>query len=166
MTCKSRDQRDLYYLYYHISTVTHVVNHHQVLRVSYDCIVKYAAIPGILPMPCHLEPYMLTSSFSSFIIFLFFSSNCSPLLVISSHFSFPFSLPTAAVSINSTCNSSPASLSGHFSPLPITTVRAFVFIARRFQHLLPSSTINSIELRLPTLLYEGVLSCWSLAGWW
>ena len=46
-------------------------------------------------------------------------------------------------------NSDPGSQSRLFSPLP-TTVRAFIFIARRVQHFLPSST--RVEFCLPTLL--------------
>ena len=46
-------------------------------------------------------------------------------------------------------NSDPGSQSRLFSPLP-TTVLAFIFIARRVQHFLPSST--RVEFCLPTLL--------------
>ena len=56
-----------------------------------------------------------------------------PYLRLSSHISSisSFSLPR--------CNSDSGSLRRLFSPLP-TTVRAFIFIARRVQHFLPSST--------------------------
>ncbi|CAM9334454.1 unnamed protein product, partial [Laminaria digitata] len=48
--------------------------------------------------------------------------------------------------------------SGHSSSLP-TTVRAFIFIARRVQHFLPSST--RVEVCLPTLF--GAIGSWCLS---
>ena len=47
-------------------------------------------------------------------------------------------------------SSDSGSLCRLFSPLQTTAIHAFIFIARRFQLFLPSST--HIELRLPTLL--------------
>ena len=66
---------------------------------------------------------------------------------------FSFSIPfiifaLLSLSLHSR-NSDPGSQSRLFSPLP-TTVRAFIFIARRVQHFLPSST--RVEFCLPTLL--------------
>ena len=64
---------------------------------------------------------------------------CSP-HPLSSHFSFPFALPTRS--------SDPASLSRLFSPVP-TTVRALVFFPRRLQSFLPSSSrIESRTIQL------------------
>ena len=64
-------------------------------------------------------------------------------------FSIPFIIfALLSLSLHSR-NSDPGSQSRLFSPLP-TTVRAFIFIARRVQHFLPSST--RVEFCLPTLL--------------
>ena len=57
--------------------------------------------------------------------------------------------PRTTLALPPSSNSDPGSHSGPSFPLP-TTVRAFIFIARRIQHFLPSST--RVELYLPTLL--------------
>ena len=57
--------------------------------------------------------------------------------------------PRTALALRPSSKSDPGSHSGPSSPLP-TTVRAFVFIAKRLQHFLPPST--RVELYLPTLL--------------
>ena len=59
----------------------------------------------------------------------------------------------ASLALPPSSSSDPGSHSGPSSPLP-TTVRAFLFVARRIQRFLPSST--RVELYLPTLL--GALS--------
>ena len=61
----------------------------------------------------------------------------------------PIYYPCTTFAIPLSSNSDPGSHRGPFSPLP-TTVRAFIFIAGRFQHFIPSST--RVELGLPTLL--------------
>ena len=67
------------------------------------------------------------------------------------HFFFlhPVYFPRTTLALPPSSTSDPGSQSGPSSPLP-TTVRAFVFIARRIQLFLPSST--RVELCLPTLL--------------
>ena len=68
-------------------------------------------------------------------------------LLLSSHFSFSFSLPRR----NSDHSRSKSRL---FCPLP-TTVRAFVFIARRVQLFLPSSTRIKLRLYFSMILTYG-----------
>ena len=80
----------------------------------------------------HLNPYWHETS-------LFFSYYFCTSLLLSSHFSLSFSL--------SRRNSDPGSPRRLFSPFR-TTARALIFIARRLQLFLPSST--HIELRLLT----------------
>ena len=65
---------------------------------------------------------------------------------------------TSTLALFSSSNSDPGSHSRPSSPLP-TTVRAFIFIARRSQHILSSSA--GVELCLPTLL--GALSSFHAA---
>ena len=65
----------------------------------------------------------------------------------------PIYYPRTTLALPPTSNSDPGSHSGRSSSLP-TSARAFIFIARRIQHFLPSST--RVELYLPTLL--GALS--------
>ena len=61
--------------------------------------------------------------------------------------------PRTTLALSPSSNSDPGSHSGPSSPLP-TTVRAFIYVARRIRHFLSSST--RVELYLPTLL--GVLA--------
>ena len=61
--------------------------------------------------------------------------------------------PRTTLALLTSKNSNPGSHSGPSSSLP-TSVRAFIFIARRSQHFLPSST--RVELYVPTRL--GALS--------
>ena len=69
------------------------------------------------------------------------------------YFSTPFiilPLPrTLALLLLPSSNSDPGPHSGPFSPLP-TTVHSSIFIARRLEHFLPSST--RVELYLPEVL--------------
>ena len=59
----------------------------------------------------------------------------------------PIHYPCTTLALPPSSNSDAGSPSGPSSPLP-TTVRAFIFIASRIQHFLPSST--RVELYLPT----------------
>ena len=70
---------------------------------------------------------LTTPGVGHFVILLF----RRPSLLLSSHFLFSFSLLRRT--------SDPGSLSKALRPFP-STVRAFVFIARVFEHVLPSST--------------------------
>ena len=73
-----------------------------------------------------LRPFLLACSSRFFFVEIFIP------FIISHYSSSPPALPPSS-------NSDPGLHSGPSSPLP-TTVRAFIFIARIFQHFLPSST--------------------------
>ena len=62
----------------------------------------------------------------------------------------PIYYPHTTLALHPSSNSDPGSHSGPSSPLP-TTVHAFIFIGRRIQHFLPSST--RVEFYLPTLIF-------------
>ena len=93
--------------------------------------------------------YLVYTITTELLSYRFFSRFSSHVLFFFCLFSIPFIIfALLSLSLHSR-NSDPGSQSRLFSPLP-TTVRAFIFIARRVQHFLPSST--RVEFCLPTLL--------------
>ena len=131
---------------YHVASIKHLWCHNVLSAergggVPINIMSYTIYIPGTIVFfifPSHLcsSPFILSPSYFCLVcLFLFFSI---PFII--------FAL--LSLSLHSR-NSDPGSQSRLFSPLP-TTVRAFIFIARRVQHFLPSST--RVEFCLPTLL--------------
>ena len=60
-------------------------------------------------------------------------------------FPHPICYPRTTLALLPSSNSDPGSHSEPFSPLP-TSVRAFIFIARRIQHFLPASTRVKMDM--------------------